>query len=148
MRNNFLVMVVLAFASLASAGYVWSVDSGNITVGTDTLIHGVDLSQVVTSGDLVFDASEVIIYETIEGDYVPFAIYNSGSDVRIISCHCVAYNFDGDIFSNLKYSGTQGTIDIVDQLVGGEVVGTIEIPEPATLLLMGLGGLLLRRCSL
>ncbi len=144
MRKNIVVMLVLAVASLASAGYVWSVDSGNITVGTDGPIYYYDISLVVSGGEIILDGSNVVYNPDYNWDFAPAVVFASETQVHVSASQfgCPTYG-PGELFT-VPYTGTAGTIDVIDE-IAHEVVGTIEIPEPATLLLMGLGGVLLKR---
>ncbi len=148
MKNNVVVMLVLVVASMASARYVWTVDSGNITVGTDTHTSGYDLSLVVSGGDILLDSSNIVFNPDYSWDFAPAIITDSETHVRAAASQFFCPPLGpGELFT-VPYTGTAGTVDVIDYLANWpdqEVVGTIEIPELATLLLMGLGGVLLKR---
>ena len=151
MKKFLVLTLVLGIASLASAALSWTpanpaAAAGTITLVTDAAISAYDVSFMVTSGDAALDASAIV--PGLVFDFATAAAIDTAQEARITASQFLSGPVGpGGLFEDLKYSATvESTIDVVDQLNQGRVLGTISIvPEPATMALLGLGALVLRR---
>lgn len=158
MKKLLVLSLVLGFASLASAGLVYSVNGETFVEGM-TVAGPVTLSavmgesgkaytlQVTVDGDLTLDTSATEFpgngstwmfgNKFVDGTVTETAARLTGGAFMDVAAGTEA-------FSGLVVNGTSGTITLEDAITG--VVSTITVvPEPATMALLGLGALVLRR---
>ncbi len=126
----------------------------SITIDTDVSIGGYDISVVVVSGDVVFNADNVVFNDEYDWPWPAIVVIDSPVEIRLTASGWVpeeGYVFygPGNLFHITGISG-QGYVQVLNynepyDPFNPVVLGTIEVvPEPATLLLVGLGGMLVR----
>ena len=175
MRKLVILMLVLGMASFASAGLVLTIEDTSGTVDPDTLVKGesytvwvsgleadqsitggvygpagtaADWTKVSLSNPVVEDAAGDTSGNSYVGAYFGYdfaagdtstAILPDGADGKWFS-----WDLDADAvgdFSLLLYDYT----NINQTTALSTTTGKVLIPEPMTIALLGLGGLLLRR---
>ena len=157
MKKFIVSMLVLAMASLASAGII---DISNLqdikVVGDDVTPSAITI--ITFTGDLVMDASVAVTRPgtTAAGivyDYSDWTTAESGdpvlmADMLIPGSPLPAMPLGTVMLEGMKYVGGTGDMQLFVEsvyLASGTPYATATIPEPATMVLLSLGGLLLRR---
>ena len=142
MKKLLVLMLVLGLASLANAGLVVSFDASEISVGIEETVTGYEITVEVISGDLALDGSAVTYDYTWDFDNL---VSTDTPDLFRVSASqfLSAAQGPGTLFSGLAYTGA-GTAVFTD-LYNQSAPVSVLIPEPMTMVLLGLGGLFLRR---
>ena len=161
MRKLLVLMLVLGMASLANAGLVTSLVTGNVTwdssvegtlIGTGTALGAVDLNLALsTFGTVAGTVDPDPTTDGVNSDGVMAIAGNAGS---VIDWGTYYNLLGGEIGESIPpqslgvwYSFdviTPATVDLYDNMFG--YIGSIDVvPEPMTIALLGLGGLFLRR---
>ncbi len=166
MKKFLVLALVLGIASLATADLALTLE------GETGLISAFEGLEIVSDGDL--DLSAVVgiatsgydLKVTVTGDLTidtsavsfpgagsiwlfgnTFVGTPTDTDARFTGGHFGSVAVDTAAFSGVVIKGTSGTI-IFDEIVndGSHALATVTVvPEPATLALLGLGALVLRR---
>jgi hypothetical protein len=145
MKKLLALVLVLGMASMASAALIINADDlSDVGLSTDTAISAYKVTLVnnggvmwdttgFTAGPLHFDFDSVI-----NGD--------NGVELVISGSQFLSGPVGpGGLFSGVALSG-EGTVDVFDTLGSNRnLLGTITVPEPMTMSLLGLGGLALIR---
>ena len=148
MKKLLVLMLVLGIGSIASASLMhgiveWTVDGGQL-IGTGTAM-GTYNGSVDKQAGLVAPAA---------GDSGKAGLMNAAGNLGGVQDFGVVYNVHAEHLAagaGAQAPGVWFVFDIlgvgdVDILDGpGAVAGTIAVPEPISLALLGLGGLFLRR---
>jgi hypothetical protein len=160
MKKLLVLVLVLAFASLANATYIISINlAGNlITVSNDAaMLGGIDTGLGII-GNATFDT---ITYRTVGAPTSdPVVVDYSAQDLIDFDLGGLGYTggmktvFWGDpvltpnpagMWYTIGVTGTPGTVIVMADSSGTPLGGSVVIPEPATIALLCIGGLLLRK---
>ena len=167
MKKLLVLTLILGIASLASAGYTVAYDGAKVTVsGTDVL--GIDHGVGMVGGALPSAEASYTVDPTLDAEITAEpdwfladgatavyygTIYTGGFTVLTWGDAVVDPYDDGPWFSfalSGYVAGTEASHDLQIDMINSnaEVVGNtlfLSVPEPATMALLGLGSLLLRR---
>ena len=170
MKKLLVLMLVLGMTSLAGASIVSLVDNGltisvptgttvKLLVSSDTGLLGLDVIATVVGGDLITGAMNKSDAASYGWDAVGFPIDPLG--VGTAMAEIGAGNFSGNMmpvvgYFDVLYTGGEQHFSIRPGMTFGgsadinfgvpDIAGMVTIvPEPATIALLGLGGLALLR---
>ena len=148
MKKLLILTLVLGIASLASAGFSIAYDGANVIVSSDVeLIGGINLGvggigvDVGTLELRTVGAPTTAPVITEYGDTTGIG-YDWTDLVTVVWGDPVTTPNPAGMWLTAPVSGV-GTVELVDG--NFTVLGSVEIPEPATMALLGLGALFLRR---
>ncbi len=143
MKKLLVLMLVLACGGLASAGLVVNYDAESIWVDVDCPVKGYELIITVTEGDLQLDGAAVAY--GFNWDFDNTVAFDTPAMFRASGSQFFgADQGPGTLLSNLRYTGA-GWITVSDAYNAGFEPVVTFVPEPVSLMLLGLGGLFLRR---
>jgi len=150
MKKFLVLALVMGVASLASATLTMVDNGGTIEVLSDIAITTYDVSINVVSGDLQLDGSSVVFNPALVFDFAGKTVTDTPVQYRASASQFFGGpQGPGYLFNNVAYSLNElSVLDLVAYNAAGEgsVVGSLTIvPEPASMALLGLGALLLRR---
>ena len=172
MKKFLVLTLVLGIASLANAGYTLAYDAGEIVVANDaSLTGGINVQVGAVGGTLVATDGVYpnIDYRTVSAPTTDPTMYYAFTGATAVS---YSLPYDGGVIA-LAWGDTEGAnvvndagdwlwIDFAGYQLGTELAHDVQIeltdlidstttsmylsvPEPATMALLGLGALLLRR---
>jgi len=172
MRKFLVLVLVLGMASLANAGLVLNPASATIALNGSTILSLTTNAQISAgvneqyamilgpAGSLAWDTSAVT---TISGDVFAMTVADAGATVPAgtdgvyvgVFNFGTAYAAGSTIVDGIKVTGLKAgqyaislkNVDMDGSTITGDA-GSMTLtvtPEPATLVILGLGGLLLRR---
>ena len=148
MKKFLVLALVMGIASLASAGLVFPTEiaDGTLILGSDASISAYDLTLVVVDGDVKMSGANVVFAPDKVFDFAGAVVIDEPTNLRLSASQFFSPAVAaGELFYLGSIEG-MGQIQVIDELAGGEVLGTINVvPEPATMALLGLGALVLRR---
>ena len=143
MKKLLVLSLVLGIASLATAGLVVTDSGTDINVGIDQSVLGYEFIIEVTAGDVTLDSSGVTYGFTWDFDNNP--VVDTPTLFRVGGSQFMsAAQGTGDFVLGLGYEGV-GEITISDAYNPNFEAVVLQVPEPATMALLGLGALVLRR---
>ena len=166
LKKVLLMIVVLSMVQLASASVFLSVDGSTqaadditVAVGGSITVYVVDTVAGIDTGwywDMLKSEPATMAEPTASQGFIAPATLDlsTGSlyDFGLTAAMGTGFPAPGEQFSAVfTATGTSGQTFTMDLLEGGSPYGIIDrlqveiIPEPATMALLGLGGLLLRR---
>ena len=141
MKKFVVLVLVLGMASLASAGLIVT-DTGTIAIDVDVDVLGYEITVEVTDGDVALDGSGVGFGMNWDFDNLPSS--DTPNLYRVSASQFMGAAQQGNILSGLAYTGV-GTILVTDLYNANFEPVSANVPEPMTMVLLGLGGLFLRR---
>ena len=153
MKKVVTLVLVLGLVSVANAALVFSVGGVEITTldGTQSVLPGALTLHVSGIDNYTIEISTTTAVQDHTGtEFSSMTVGNSyvGTPTadwsRLSGSNMFGGDLDTDVFWGLDLSGI-GVVTITDLGEAGAYSGSFEIPEPATMALLGLGGLLLRR---
>ena len=111
---------------------------------TTSAVIAYDVKYLITSGTVAFDSSGILFPLTF--DFAGKIVSEDSTHIRIGgSQFMTAATGPGDLATDIGLSGL-GLIEVYDTYSSPFLIGTLNlIPEPMTIVLLGLGGLFLRR---
>ena len=158
MKKLLVLVLVLGMASLANAGlYTVSSTTPNVITITaadvDSSCYAIlDYTNYVAAGGNPADATITGVGASIANLFV-YTVGNEGADVFYAGLANMTTWTSGTVLATIDLNGALpnlGTTPVTFDVIDGdtfEVIGSVEvmIPEPATIALLCLGGLLLRK---
>ncbi len=161
MKKLLVLLMVLGMASMANAALVtsnvtWDV-VGTQLIGTGTAMGDVDIALALGAGAYADPTGVIALDATTNGANTRGVMAIAGNNAKINPYSGMLRVLGGDVgepedaiqvigeWYRLDIIG-EGTIQLYDVGNNWASLGTIEVPEPMTMSLLGLGGLsLLRR---
>ena len=168
MKKLLVLTLVLSIASLATAGYTVSYDGSDVTVSGVDDVYGIDHGVGMIGGTLPSSSASYTVDPTLDAEIAAAPIwtlytgaqmttysypYTGGATILTWGDTVTEAYDDGPWFSFALagyVAGTEASHDLQIDLINSNVekVGNtlfLSVPEPATMALLGLGSLLLRR---